>query len=322
MSSYSSRRSLLRLMLGGAFGFPPIAAWAGEFSPWCVAFAPEGDTLAAGSEDGSICLWDLKGGGAPRVWRGHTDAVFGVAFSPDGALLASCGRDAPRVRLWEVATGKVRTAWDAHPKWVWTACFSSDGRRLATCGGDSLVRIYPTGETTPALELAGHEGAVKRLAWCDNGRKLLSAGDDVLLHVWDAATGASLHALAGHTSWLEGVAAAPAGAVAVTAGADRTLRAWDVAEGKELRVFGTRVPDLASVAVDAEGVHAASGAADRSLRIWNIATGAQLFQRTLPATPLEVAFSPDGKRLAAALRDDSVRIYSGLELEEGTIFRP
>jgi WD40 repeat protein len=70
-----------------------------------VAYSPNGTTLASGSSDRTIILWDVKTGEETATLKGHADTVRSVAFSPGGRLLAS-GSDDKTIRLWEVKKGK------------------------------------------------------------------------------------------------------------------------------------------------------------------------------------------------------------------------
>lgn len=304
-----SRRRFLASLAFFALGRRPGPGCAAEaLSTWCVAFSPDSRTLAAGTATGAIYLWDVATGELRRELAGHRDAVFGVHFSPDGAWLASCGRDAPGVRIWDLAAGRVLHGIAAHPQWTWCARFSPDGKRLATCGDDATVRLWNPATGLPAAELRGHRGTVKRVAWTADARRLLSVGDDGLLHVWDPAAGAELHALPGHGGWIESVAAGP-GALAVTAGGDQTLRRWDTEKGKLLATVRVPVPDLSTLAVSPDGKAAATGSGDGTLHTWNVVTGAQLERRTVKMTPLDLAYSPDSRRLASAQRGGAAALW-------------
>src|SRR5262245_45484368 len=73
----------------------------------CVAYSPDGKTLASGSLDTTVKLWDVRTGKERATLKGHTDKVWSVAFSPDGKTLASGSHD-KTIKLWDVQTGKVR----------------------------------------------------------------------------------------------------------------------------------------------------------------------------------------------------------------------
>src|SRR5205085_12015353 len=92
-----------------------------------LAFSPDERTLASGSFDGSVKLWDVASG--TLLWLGwHTDNIFSVAFSPDGSMLASGSNDAA-VRLWDPLSGRQLETL-SHPDPVFAVSWSPDGHLL------------------------------------------------------------------------------------------------------------------------------------------------------------------------------------------------
>jgi WD40 repeat protein len=122
-----------------------------------VAFDPAGRTLASGSHDSTVKLWEVASGKLLRSLEGHEDAVFSVAFDPAGRTLASGSHDST-VKLWEVASGKLLRTLEGHTSSVHEVAFSVDGRLLASKSEDRTLRLWSceTWKTVAVIAVIPH----------------------------------------------------------------------------------------------------------------------------------------------------------------------
>ena len=113
-----------------------------------VAFSPDGQTLASGSADGTVQIWDTRSGNIKHTLTAHTDWVNSVAFNPnsDGWTLASGGADG-KIHLWDEKTGKQHTL-IAHKNSVESISFSPDGQTLSSGSADGKVLLWNLSQST------------------------------------------------------------------------------------------------------------------------------------------------------------------------------
>ncbi len=248
-----------------------------------VTFAPDGRTLATGSKDSTVILWDLTDPVASRrlgqPLTGHSKPVNSVAFTPDGRTLAT-GSDDNTVILWDVTD-----------------------------------RAQPRQLGSP---LTGHTGAVTALALAPDGRTLITGSADRTVIRWDVTDLAQPRRLGqpltGHTGAVSSVASAPDGRTLTTGDKEGAVILWDMTDRTQPRRLGpalsTVTDRIVAVAFAPGGRMLASSTIGETV-LWDLTDPTrphplepplQLTQALVGVTSLvlSVAFAPDGRTLATS----------------------
>ncbi|KAI9778689.1 MAG: hypothetical protein M1839_007920 [Geoglossum umbratile] len=182
--------------------------------------------LVSGFHDQTVRLWDSTTGEAHSTLKGHSGSVRGVAFSPDGKLVASGSSDRT-VRLWDSATGEARNTLKGHSGLVWSIAFSPDGNLVASGSNDRTVRLWDSATGEARNTLKGHSDWVRGVVFSPDGKLVASGSDDWTVKLWDSATGEARNILKGHSDVVYCVAFSPDGNLVASGSDDRTVRLWD-----------------------------------------------------------------------------------------------
>ncbi len=314
----------------------------------------DGKRVASASLDQTVRTWSRELS-PQRVLYGHTAMALSLAFSADGASLAS--GDFDTVHVWDASTGAERTRVERHTHTVSALAFlPTAGAALAVGAADGSVRTWAT---SGLLRYVGHASTVTALAADPAGAWLVSGGLDSKLRRWSASPfqpAALAEAVAGS---VQAISVSPDGKTIAVATPDKSLRRFDLAlethdDGKGPGAYGVawskdgkrvafaaigkavvvrdattfaevmrltgHTASVTAVAWSSDGGTIASASTDKTVRLWDAKTGALVATLAHPEPAQSLAFRPvvsgDGPWIATGAADGAVRLFSGTTHKE------
>ncbi|RMF03945.1 MAG: WD40 repeat domain-containing protein [Chloroflexi bacterium] len=239
---------------------------------------------------------------------------IGVTFSPTGKMMAAVGRDS-KAHLWELNQGRELKRVEG-PR-MRSVVFSHDGQTLAGVTDGSLrdkVMVWNTTDQKPVRKMKGQWYGLQNVAFSPNGELL--AGGSKRVRVWHVESGRVLQELAGHTEIIEAISFSPDGRLLATAARNGVIILWNVQTGQVAAQLTGHTNEVHSVAFSPNGQLLASACWDKTIGLWNVESGALLGRLHGHHSYVHcVAFSPDGRFLASGSWDRTVRLW-GINVSE------
>jgi eukaryotic-like serine/threonine-protein kinase len=243
-----------------------------------VIWLPNGETLAAGGDDGFVWVWDAASGGIVTTYSRHNGGVIALANSPDGKYIVSGGYDYT-VQIWEVITGHTIVTYRGHRGGIGAVAWSPDGRYIASASFDKTVQVWEAATGRTIFTYRGHTSDVYAVAWSPDGKRIASGGKDLTVRVWPVTffesdgqqQSSAVITYHGHSAAVQTVAWSPDNRT--IASAAENVQLWNGLTGRHIFTYTgndiSAVKQVVGLAWSPDGRYIASGGMEGTVQVWN-----------------------------------------------------
>lgn len=252
------------------------------------------------------------------IYRGHTNWVNAVDWSPDGTQIASSSDDGT-VQVWDAVTGREISNYrlGAYKRAV---AWSPDGKRLAAGGSDCRVHVWDVAEQHEILQYTGHSDLIWALSWSPDGRYIVSGGGytgisgykrDFTLHIWDTTTGKCILTYKGHLMEVQAIQWSPDGKYIASGGNNNAVQVWDPVTGRHIYTFTKHTHYVKTLEWSSDSRRLASGSLDDTVQVWDALTGSNVLSYRGHKNPVvALAWLPIGSKIASGGMNKRVQIWN------------
>jgi WD40 repeat protein len=298
-----------------------------------IAFSPNGQWLAAVTDNYTIIIWQIKDGEVIRTLNGNTSRTsqegqkyefLDISFSADGRSIAAASTD-KTIQVWSVPDEKLFQILEGHRDWVYDVQFSPNGKLIISSGGgsDKTLRLWRSsdGKLLKTIEKA-HNGSLY-VSVSSNSKLISTAGADQALKIWDVDNILSssesrltisnnpsilLKTIKGHQSEFSGLSFSPNGQMIALAGKNGIISIWKLDPILYRNIRASEF-EVKKVTFSLDGNLIATAGADNTVRIWSKAGKLLKTLKGQKDWIFGLNFSPNGQLIASASEDGTINIW-------------
>lgn len=292
------------------------------YSAWDAISLSGGRFVAAG-DDGVVHMVDAATGASETLLVGHRGPARALCFANDAGTIYSAGEDGT-LRRWRKDFALHEEARLGATPGVPCLALSPSGTALAVAGENGVIQIWDTHTLQVVTSWKGHDHTINAVSFAPDESLLVSASKDHTAKAWDWRDGRLLATIYTSANWLEAAVFTPDGRSLYLSGRDAAIRRFRVSDWSSDATWSGHTDRVWGLAVSSDGRRLASASRDRTFRVWDTASGATVWTRHCLEPVGAVAFSPDGRTLAAATSRSSYNAaFSGeVELWDSTTRQP
>jgi len=246
------------------------------------------------------------------TYSGHSGVVNAIAWSPNGARIASASVD-KTVQVWGATDGSSVFTYHGHSAAVRDVAWQHSGQHIASGSRDKTVQIWNATNGSGAVILRERSLPINVITLSPDGTQIASATYDTV-RIWNIATQSTRMFLRGHTDKINSIAWSPDGRVIATASSDRSVRLWDTANGGTSLTYKGHGDVVRAVAWSPNNHYVASASFDQTVQVWEAASGHLIYTYRGHIDHVNaVAWEPgSGSRIVSGSGDQTAQVWDAL----------